>query len=499
MKRGTQFLLLLAVAAAFAGAVACGASSTSSAGAPKADDDQSPDDDSADDDQSPVPAKIESAGQWYIADEYGRALFLHGCNVTDDTGEWSWTPAWGAVSQADFESMAELGFNFVRLQRFWGSLEPTEGQYDEAYFDRAQELLDICQNLGIRVVLDNHQDTYSPATGGRGAPQWAVRMAPYHYTSLNLGFLGFLGNIEPAVLQSWQSFWDDADLQQRYIAMLQEYARRFGNHPAVIGYDLLNEPFQGWELLRVQEWEATVLTSTYQKWIDAIREVDQRNWIFYEGVSWIVNGSFLPSHVGPMKEDKAVYFPHMYDFLVSSNLPWNGDPAFIYTWEGRALDRAAVQQAPLMCGEFGMNPDIAGQNAYLWQSLQMFNRSLSGWAYWEWGYVSQHLAAEDQKPSYKTYIDELAQPYPRAIAGAPLAIRLARDPATLEIEFLPDPRVAAPTEIFISSKRWFPNGFVVTSTDPDGAWSYTYDQAHDVLSVTGDRHAAWTQITVAPK
>jgi len=156
----------------------------------------------------------------------------------------------------------------------------------------------------------------------------------------------WLNNVQPAVTASWDHFWRDDDFQQAYTAMLLEYVRRFKDHPALIGYDLMNEPYQG--SLNVGEFERTILTLTYQEWISAIRTEDNENWIFYEPVSWIVNTSLIPSKIGVLAEDRAVYFPHLYLFTNDLNLPWNGDPAFLFTWEGRALQIVEQQKAPGM-------------------------------------------------------------------------------------------------------------------------------------------------------
>ena len=100
----------------------------------------------------------------------------------------------------------------------------------------------------IFVVLDMHQDLYS-VLYSNGAPQWAT---------LHQGKPHKMGAIwsdaymqSQAVQTSFDNFWanrlapDGIGLQDHYALMWQHIAKRYANNPAVIGYDLMNEPFAG--------------------------------------------------------------------------------------------------------------------------------------------------------------------------------------------------------------------------------------------------------------
>ena len=173
------------------------------------------------------------------------------------------------ASGDDFAEMRALGFDMVRLVLNWSQLEPTAGHYSRLYLDRVAQVVRWAQQQGISVILDMHQDQYSryilpgPSTtvaglscrssgGSDGAPQWAVftsgkpACAVDGQTALN-----------PAASAAFAAFWANhavetpdgqspgAGLQDHYIGALAALAKRFENDPAVIGYEIMNEPQPG--------------------------------------------------------------------------------------------------------------------------------------------------------------------------------------------------------------------------------------------------------------
>jgi hypothetical protein len=169
----------------------------------------------------------------------------------------------------DFAEMRALGFDMVRLVLNWSQLEPTAGHYSSVYLDRVAQVVGWAGQQGISVVLDMHQDQYSryilpgssttvagfscrSSGGSDGAPKWAVftngkpACAIDGQTALN-----------PASSAAFAAFWANhtvrgpagqspgSGLQDHYIGALAALARRFQSDPAVIGYELMNEPQPG--------------------------------------------------------------------------------------------------------------------------------------------------------------------------------------------------------------------------------------------------------------
>jgi endoglycosylceramidase len=172
------------------------------------------------------------------------------------------------ASGNDFAQMRALGFNVVRLVLNWSQLEPTAGTYSSTYLERVAQVVGWARQQGIYVILDMHQDQYSrfilpatktaapsgctPAGGADGAPSWAV------LTDSKPGCAMFgIDELNPAESAAFANFWQNASvpvaqgqapgtgLQDHYIGGLAALATRFESNPAVLGYELMNEPQPG--------------------------------------------------------------------------------------------------------------------------------------------------------------------------------------------------------------------------------------------------------------
>ena len=89
----------------------------------------------------------------------------------------------GAASPALTQSFSayqriESLFNLLRLPINWSGLEPAEGQFEEDYLLRVDQVIDWCAEFGIYVLVDFHQDAYSKEIGEDGAPLWAIVPPP---------------------------------------------------------------------------------------------------------------------------------------------------------------------------------------------------------------------------------------------------------------------------------------------------------------------------------
>lgn len=187
----------------------------------------------------------DPVGLPFITDGQGRVLILHGVNVMSSSK--SDPLRMPNITEADALRMArDWGFNFVRFLIFWDAAEPAPGDFDEHYFDRIEERLDWFHRAGIAVVLDMHQDVYAQRFCCDGAPDWAIRDdgLPFHQRDL-----WAMNYFEPAVQRAFDNFWNyegpHSDLQDHYADTWAAVAARFRDHPAVIGYDLMNEPHPG--------------------------------------------------------------------------------------------------------------------------------------------------------------------------------------------------------------------------------------------------------------
>ncbi|KAI9183182.1 hypothetical protein H9P43_004099 [Blastocladiella emersonii ATCC 22665] len=77
-----------------------------------------------------------------------------------------------------FSRLSHWGLTFVRLLVPWEALEHAgPGIYDEAYIDYLIKLCELMPKYGIRCFIDPHQDVWSRFSGGSGAPGWTFEVA----------------------------------------------------------------------------------------------------------------------------------------------------------------------------------------------------------------------------------------------------------------------------------------------------------------------------------
>ncbi len=187
-----------------------------------------------------------------LVNRQGEAVRLRGINLIDKgsrvAGGWRFIPDW---PEDLMDRFAQSGINLVRLGILWAAVEPSPGQYDETYFDFIGRQLDLAEQAGIAVILDMHQDLYAQRFSD-GAPDWAV-LTDKPYTPTPLWSDAYL--FSEAVQESWEAFWANAPvpntgigLQDHFAGCWRTLAARFHGHPALLGYDLLNEPAPGSEI-----------------------------------------------------------------------------------------------------------------------------------------------------------------------------------------------------------------------------------------------------------
>lgn len=195
------------------------------------------------------------------------------------------------ITEADFERIASLGFNCIRLPFWYRNFMTENGQWrgGGAALSPGMERLDWvigqCEKYGIYVILDMHG-----CPGGQ---------------SMNHG-TGEIGR-------------NELYNNEQNLAMMErlwtEIAKRYKNSPIVAAYDIMNEPqnnsgYTGDRAWQAESPEAVRLTNTvYDRMIKAIRTVDKRHIITIEGV-WTMNVLPNPAEYG---WENMMYQLHIYD------------------------------------------------------------------------------------------------------------------------------------------------------------------------------------------
>ncbi|MBW2243433.1 MAG: cellulase family glycosylhydrolase [Deltaproteobacteria bacterium] len=446
----------------------------------------------------------------FITDEQGRALILHGMNVSGDA---KWDPErmpW--VGRDDVLRLSrDWGFNFSRFLITWDGIEPQRGVYDEAYLDRIEERLDWHHEAGLFVVLDMHQDVYGPVDSdgrrmsGNGHPAWSFVTDGEPFPSIPGNW--FLSYFTPAITRAFDNFWDYEGstgwIQQHYLDAWLQVVERFKDHPAVLGYDAINEPWAGSGLAQpdafsADEFDQGVYQEFLQRFIHMVRSVDQDGWIFYEPRAWGPN-SGSPSRIGILDDpragdDRLVYFPHLYSLIVDTSGEYPSFDDTVEIWAESRITEINAQKAPMLIGEWGTGQEVVGVDRYLNDVARMADRVTSGWAYWEHGEGGWGIL--DANGNEKPPADILTRAYPRRVAGYPNQVDYDPERRVMILMYKSRPGVTGPTEIYVPRGRHFPEGFDLRVSH--GKWHAAWDAERELITLCAAPQSRLREVIISP-
>ncbi|MFD4291962.1 cellulase family glycosylhydrolase [Rhodococcus sp. NPDC058505] len=437
----------------------------------------------------------------YLRDDQGRALILRGFNTASSSKSAPDGMPEFTEDQLDRER-SDMGTNFVRFLISWRSVEPEPGVYDQAYLDRVAERVGWYGERGYHVMLDMHQDLWSGAitpdgTTGNGAPAWATHMDGLPVGEHDMWEQYYL---DAGVIRAFDNFWDTTgahpELAEHYAGAWRAVAERFADDPAVIAYDLMNEPYGG--TLQGPVFEAGPLTALYQRSTDAIREADPDSWVCVApqamGTNWGTAsglGAITDARDG---EPRIAYCPHIYPLPMDLGGGYEGGTrtlvdATIDAWRGHTLRTAkALGDVPVILGEFGLDTTLPGALDYVDRVYATATDMGAGVSYWSsdpgsWGPYEVDGTA-------RNLVGALDEAYPRAVAGTPVSWTGAVD--RLELTYRTDPAVAAPTEIYLP-RRGFPAGVRV-----EGGEVVDWNEQTRLLTVRAPAGADEARLVVTP-
>lgn len=454
----------------------------------------------------------------FILDADGRALILRGTNVDNHAKH----DALHAIDMPDEEIRLftrELGLNFVRYLVFWSGLEPEPGVYDEDYLDRIEADLDRFHREGVHILLDMHQDVYSRRFCCDGAPEWAIRDDGEPFAEQSSWFANYF---QPAVQRSFDNFWaytdgDHADLQEHYFGTLRKLAKRFRDHPAVLGYDIMNEPHPGSDFDALEALDPTIdseasrrfdeekLHPFYQRAINAIREIDKDGWIFFEP-RYGSPGNGGPSHLPPLNDPRKgnariVYAPHLYSVTLEANGRFDEEKdRTVELWEERRLEELERQPMPIVLGEWGLTFGTENAAAYVNQLAELSERMLLSWAHWSWdpgGPTSWALYDRETKRTNPLF-HAIERPYPRATAGEPLSLSFDEATRTLEYRWRSRDGAKGETELYFPPAR--DEGSELFEVELGSNGSYRWDETiPGLLFIDAERQNDEHRLIIRPK
>ncbi|WP_336318830.1 glycoside hydrolase family 5 protein [Streptomyces lavendofoliae] len=351
-----------------------------------------------------------------LTDDRGRVLTLRGWNVEDKTHRGE--AALSAITEKHFRDMRARGFGFARLLIFWDDLEPVRGRYSEGYLRRIERVLDWAHTYDMHVVIDAHQDVFGPAFGHRGIPEWATRTDGLPFTPHPDDW--FAEYFEPAVQRAFTHLYEDEDLRRAQARMWRVLADRLEDHPAVLGYDLVNEPMG--ELRRGEDLataarriERDQLTPMYNRLADAVRSVDGDTWLFVEPTPIVGEG--VPTGLGRIEDHRVVYAPHFYNTAMEAGADYDPSAGWIEAYEAAVTQYPKKYRVPVVVGEWGpLNNSLPHMGRFYREALTSLNRYSSGWAGYVWCYGGGYCAL-DASGDWRANKELTAEPYAEAVAG----------------------------------------------------------------------------------
>jgi endoglycosylceramidase len=232
-------------------------------------------------------------------------------------------------------------------------------------------------------VVDLHQDAYSKEIGEDGAPLWAIQPPP---DMLLEGPLTDLGSRRTSlqVSRAFDTFFADGDpsgLQADFARMIAHVAARWADHPAVIGFEIFNEPTVGFALV----------DNFHKRTAVAVRAAAPGKLVFFEPSAIRNFTDGVPTAEAPFPTEGAVYAPHIYTFVFRADQTAmeNLMPSDLEGSVVAARAEADAWGTPLWVGEYGVGPGTI--NADLWMGVEneLFDRHLASRAFWLWKEQSQ--------------------------------------------------------------------------------------------------------------
>ncbi|MFB7373784.1 cellulase family glycosylhydrolase [Streptomyces sp. NPDC056222] len=421
-----------------------------------------------------------------LTDDRGRALTLRGWNVEDKANRGE--KALSAITERHFRDMRGKGFNFARLLVFWDDLEPRPGRYSQTYLRKIERILDWAEKYDVHVLIDAHQDVFGPAFGHRGVPAWATRTDGLPFTPHPDDW--FAEYFEPAVQRAFTHLYGDEDLRRAQARMWQVLADRFEDHPAVLGYDLINEPMgelrEGEDLpTAARRIEREQLTPMYNRLAGAVRSVDRDTWIFVEPTPIVGEG--VPTGLGRIDDPKVVYAPHFYNTAMEAGADYDPAAGWIETYEQAVTEYPKEYKVPVVVGEWGpLNNSLPNMNRFYRDAMASLGRYGSGWAGYVWCYGGGYCAV-DGAGAFRTNKEETAQPYAEAVAGTVRSSVYDSGTGVYRLEYDSGRRGSRVTELSLPPGAWrvaARGKAVVLRKDEGRAWVVAAPGARVTVTVT---------------
>ena len=479
----------------------------------------------------------------------------------------------GALASAapQFDLMQQIGVSAVRLVVSWKALEPSPQNPEVLqptaiqYLQFLTEIIDALYARQIYVFIDFHQDIAHERLGGDGFPDWALKFGPGGApppADMKNAAWGLLYYADPppfvtdqktreSVRATLRSLWENSlnngsvplnfPVRTHLEKTIGQVARFFKDHPAILGYELFNEPMPVG--LGNAAFESTYLSGFYANAIAEINRFDTSALIFVEPrMTWNVwppnkddygGGSASDFATTPVTslvsaqlpaQDRLIFSFHYYDprLFDPFRTNWNMTDQ-VNIWPGfyRAMVAEGRNQnmVPFLT-EFGggygghqslqskdpeINPllyqyralraliDLSFQQVEAnflhatWWNFDLYNSEGSGD---HWNHEDFSFLGPDRTPRNW---DLFARPYPLRSSANPQLLWFDAQRKNFALILSGRP-VGAPTIIFIPQFLQFSTGFDLRATSPAVQW----DEKRQMLAWWPDPQQNEHAIIISP-
>lgn len=223
-----------------------------------------------------------------------------------------------------------------------------------------------------------------------------------------------------------RKLWSNFAAQNEAIAFWVSIAKELKGHPAIAGYNLLNEPSPEFQPPKAGDWSGPEYLAWYQKikgtpqdlnlfykkMVSEIRKVDSSVWIMVDSGFFATPWAF--NILEPINDSRILYSFHMYEpytYTFSHKKVKSGLKPLAYpgdavlgeneksgkkiTWNSKALSEffnpiRAWQKAnnipswQIVAGEFGVNRTAPGADEYFADLIKIFDQEGWHWALYSW-------------------------------------------------------------------------------------------------------------------
>ncbi|KAJ3349675.1 hypothetical protein HDU83_000364 [Entophlyctis luteolus] len=469
-----------------------------------------------------------------FVDEWNRVRILRGTNVVYKAFPYvpdirPDAPPRFSFNQDDVNILKEHATTVIRLGVMWPGVEPERGQYNHTYLETMKSIVQMCSDAGIYVLLDFHQDIFSEKFCGEGVPLFAAQppKGPFGFP-FPLEVRGYpvneygIPSIEScekhpfaiyqgtrAVSEAYQRLYENYDgLRDAFIDYWKLVAKTFLPFKNILGYDLINEPWNG-DVFKDPSLSNALIANRknlqpfYDYVAEGIRSVDPEAIIFFEPVATVQKTvGFTKVPGGESFARKSVLSFHYY---TSVNKQLSVNETIRYRVE---------QSTALGCGSLMGEFEMGWVNGTLEQlesiretsaSADSYFLSYTGWEYTD--YIKMTGTNNGiRNPKSGHVRPEMAKLYSRAyasaIAGTPKFMEFIDETGEFTLIFVFNGITKGPgsiTEIRTNFGLHYPTGHYikVQTTNMNGSYAFgvlNVDIANGIVEVgPKDPNTAWNE------